>query len=237
MFPHHNCNFTMSEEAFLLSSLHEVVKVWTRGSGQASFNLNVNNGEADLQLNFHLGHPNDEHIRHVIQPSHHPQEEKLPQKKRKKSANRLKRDRERAAQHQAQLRHLESAALVSCQTVKSDQNLILPNSILEGNLVPFKPSKMEPRRETTAASSSEASNTPSQHTHPHPHYQHLGSLHHHLLSGPEDMWMFLLQRNNFLLKQLSQNFPHHQMLFQQLPMQLQLLAQHQPHQEQIQESK
>ena len=158
----------MSEEAFLLSSLHEVVKVWTRGSGQASFNLNVNNGEADLQLNFHLGHPNDEHIRHVIQPSHHPQEEKLPQKKRKKSAKRLKRDRERAAQHQAHLRHLESAAVASCQTVKSDQNLILPNSILEGNLVPFKPSKMEPRRETTAASSSEASNTPSTHPHPPP---------------------------------------------------------------------
>ena len=156
----------MSEEAFLLTSLHEVVKVWTRGSGQASFNLKVKNGEADLQLNFHLGHPNDEHLRHeVFEPVHpppnHPHEENLPQQRRKKSANRRQRDRERAAQHQAHLRHLGSAAADSFHTIKAAQNVILPHSILERNLGLLKPSKMDPRSETIAASDSEAPQTPS----------------------------------------------------------------------------
>ena len=65
-------NFTISEEALLLSSLSEVVKVWTRGSGQANFALQIDNGVADLQLSFKLGHPTDPHIQPheaVVHPS------------------------------------------------------------------------------------------------------------------------------------------------------------------------
>ena len=51
-----NSNFCFTEEAFLLSSLHEVIKVWSRGSGQASFDLNISDGSAELKLGFKLDH-------------------------------------------------------------------------------------------------------------------------------------------------------------------------------------
>ena len=51
----------MSEEAFLLRSLMEVTMVWQRGTGQASFNLNIKDGQANLQLSFQLGKPEDHH--------------------------------------------------------------------------------------------------------------------------------------------------------------------------------
>ena len=53
--------FSFTEEAFLLSSLHEVVKVWAQGNGQASFALTINEGVADLNLSFQLGHPASQH--------------------------------------------------------------------------------------------------------------------------------------------------------------------------------
>ena len=61
-------------EAFLLNSLHEEVKVGSRGSGQAKFELTICDGVADLSLNFKLGHPSDKHCDgpHVApQPDHH----------------------------------------------------------------------------------------------------------------------------------------------------------------------
>ena len=63
-----------SEEAFLLSSLHEVVKVWARGSGQAKFDPNICDRVAELSLNFKLGHPSDKHCDHphlAPQPDDH----------------------------------------------------------------------------------------------------------------------------------------------------------------------
>ena len=61
-------SFSYSEEVFLLASLHEVVKVWSRGSGQASFNLDVSEGSADLKLSFKLGHPTEPHCDEVVLP-------------------------------------------------------------------------------------------------------------------------------------------------------------------------
>ena len=52
----------MTEEAFSLRSLREVVNIWTRGSGQASFNLEIQDGVADLKLGFQLGKPSDPHL-------------------------------------------------------------------------------------------------------------------------------------------------------------------------------
>jgi hypothetical protein len=43
-----NCSY--SEEAFLLNSLHEVVKVWASGSGKADFQLKIDNGTAEPEL-------------------------------------------------------------------------------------------------------------------------------------------------------------------------------------------
>jgi hypothetical protein len=100
--------FSFTEEAFLLSSLHEVVKVWSRGSGQANFALKVIDGVAELNLNFKLGHPNDLHCAppHNVPPSYQDQDQDLAPpglKKRRhhKSAARRERDRLRAQAFQA----------------------------------------------------------------------------------------------------------------------------------------
>ena len=47
--------FSWTEEAFILSSLKEVTQVWARGTGSATFNLNIVDGVANLQLQFSLG--------------------------------------------------------------------------------------------------------------------------------------------------------------------------------------
>ena len=103
-------NYT--EEAFLLSSLQEVVKVWARGFGQAKFDLNICDGVADLSLNFKLGHPNEQHCEPVHLPPHphhsHPhhhqqdygQDTPHPNQNRKSKSQR-ERNRRRAAQHRA----------------------------------------------------------------------------------------------------------------------------------------
>ena len=69
MYNSTNSNYT--EEAFLLSSLQEVVKVWARGFGQAKFDLNICDGVADLSLNFKLGHPSEPHCEPVHLHPHH----------------------------------------------------------------------------------------------------------------------------------------------------------------------
>ena len=62
-----SCNNT--EEASLLSSLNEIVKVWARGSGQAKFDLNICDGVAELSLNFKLGRQVTNIATLLIQPS------------------------------------------------------------------------------------------------------------------------------------------------------------------------
>ena len=47
-----NSTFSYIEEVFLLGSLHEFVKVWARGIGQASFDLNIENGNAQWALSY-----------------------------------------------------------------------------------------------------------------------------------------------------------------------------------------
>ena len=102
--------FTISEEAFLLSSLSEVSKVWARGSGHTNFVLKIENGVTDLQLNFKLGHPTDAHIQQcedVVHPPHQSQDI-APGKKKNvwKTPSRNRHERARAAQHQARLQQL-----------------------------------------------------------------------------------------------------------------------------------
>ena len=104
--PYNFTAFSFTEETFFLSSLHEVVKVWSRGSGQANFALKVIDGVAELNLNFKLGHPNDLHCAppHNVPPSYQDQDLAPPGLKKRrhhKSAARRERDRLRAQAFQA----------------------------------------------------------------------------------------------------------------------------------------
>ena len=60
--------FSLTEEAFLLQSLHEIVKIWARGVGKASFSLDVHDGKANLNLGIQLGHPSEQHYDPGDQP-------------------------------------------------------------------------------------------------------------------------------------------------------------------------
>ena len=102
-------NFSYSEEALLLNSLHEVVKVWASGKGKADFQLKIKNGTAELQLAFRLGNPS---VVHVVPPlPHHDlhHEPQLPRRRHSKGAARREKDRARAEKHQVSLKPEKSA--------------------------------------------------------------------------------------------------------------------------------
>ena len=129
--------FSLTEEAFLLRSLKEVVNVWARGTGQASFNLNISNGSADLQLGFQLGLPTEPHLH--TQHQHEPVICPKPQQSRRKSPSRRRRDRERAAQHQAathQPAQAKSSSTSDKAEVEPTPVIILP---FNGKLIPLHP--------------------------------------------------------------------------------------------------
>ena len=135
-------NFSVTEEAFLLRSLKEVVNVWARGSGQATFSLNINNGVADLQLGFQLGLPCDAHLHHhqhgPVHQHHLPSQDQQVYQGRRKTPSRRNRDRVRAAQHQAasyqQSGSAAAAAPGNKAVVASATALILP---FHGKLLPL----------------------------------------------------------------------------------------------------
>ena len=164
--------FSLSEEAFLLRSLKEVVLFWSRGSGQASFNLTVKDGKGDLQLGFQLGSPSDAHLspdQFVLHPHHHgpQQEQDLPTFRRPKCPSRRKRDRNRAAKHQAQVCTGTAAAggfkqAAAATAVKLPfQGKILPIK-LEENSGPVAPvaAPAKPTSATKSPDSSFPTNTP-----------------------------------------------------------------------------
>jgi hypothetical protein len=91
--------FSYTEEAFLLCSLHKVVKVWAGG-----FDLKIDNGVAHLNLGFQLGHPAS---LHCDPPQHQPYPGPVPghhgqqphHRRRKKGPSRSKRDKLRTEMH------------------------------------------------------------------------------------------------------------------------------------------
>ena len=89
--------FNLSEEAFLLNSIKEVIKVWSH-HGQASFNLSVKDGNTDLRLGFQLGLPGDHHL-----PANQQRDKEHQQPPRYKSPAKKEKDKARAANHQALL--------------------------------------------------------------------------------------------------------------------------------------
>ena len=81
----------MSEEAFLLSCVQEVIKVWS-SHGQANLNLSVKDGHAAVHLSFKLGSPREAHV-----PEPSPEQ---PQCNKYKCSAKKEKDRIRAAAHQ-----------------------------------------------------------------------------------------------------------------------------------------
>ena len=130
-------NFHRSEEAFILSSLREVVNVWSRGSGQATFNLSIVDGFVDLQLGFRLGHPTDPHLLpDPVHPLHLTPDEanNVQSRKRKKGPARREKDRARAARHQARFQP-EAAAVSTLSEEQQSPPVILP---ITGKLIQLK---------------------------------------------------------------------------------------------------
>ena len=129
--------FNLTEEAFLLDSLHEVVKVWSRGSGQASFNLDISDGAADLKLCFKLGLPGDLHyvpdvLLHPPQQHLHQDHHQQVKRKRRRGPAQIIKDRARAAAHQTRLQS-EAAIPVRTETA-APAAIKLPFS---GNILPL----------------------------------------------------------------------------------------------------
>ena len=91
--------FSDCEEAFLLTNIRNIINVWSRGSGQASLNFCVRNGQAELNLSYQLGHPEESHL--PPQPPHHHQDQPHVRQLRRKSQRRRLRDNLRAAKFQA----------------------------------------------------------------------------------------------------------------------------------------
>ena len=116
-----NMNYNYTEEAFLLNSLQEVVKIWGNGKGSSTFNLKVCDGVAELALSFTLGYPSDLHSSPPPQPDCHPQHDypqhpQLPQQKvrhhrrRRKGPAQRERDRLRAEKHHSRQNFSKTAA-------------------------------------------------------------------------------------------------------------------------------
>ena len=164
-----------TEEAFLLCSLHEVMKVWAKGSGQAKFDLSICDGKADLSLNFKLGDPEDQHcdpLNPTLPPDHDHQEGQyedhdgqeplrpVPEPRHKSQARR-ERNRLRAARHRAATASAAAAAVVATGAASSTVDVILP---FTGTILPMQRSKeappAAPQTAERAAHAATASPTP-----------------------------------------------------------------------------
>ena len=155
-----------SEEAFILNSLHEVVKVWARGSGQAKFDLNICDGVAELSLNFKLGHPSDKHCDHHhfvqqrddLDAQHEEdqgQEPFRPVRPRKSRAQR-ERNRLRAARHRASAAATAVSATKAAEEAAASTDVTLP---FTGKIIPMRANVEGPTAPQTAATPPSTSST------------------------------------------------------------------------------
>ena len=93
-----------TEEAFVLASLKEFVKLW--GSGcQSSFKLECNNGEPWFHLSSRLASPGTPHFDpHVPHQGDSDVDQKPPQKGRQKGPARRRKDFARSEAHREKLK-------------------------------------------------------------------------------------------------------------------------------------
>ena len=102
-------NFINTEEAFVLATVKEFVKLWGSGS-QAQLNLECQNQSAWVKLACQLGPPAAQHYvpHHDPRPPHSPRDQVIqpPRQKRHKGPNRREKDRARAAAHRDRIQQL-----------------------------------------------------------------------------------------------------------------------------------
>ena len=110
-------NFTNTEEAFVLSSLNEFVKVWGSG-GQSNLNLECRNGFACIKLSFNLGHPTSPHLNspQYFSPA------KQPTRRRNGPARKLKNIERAKAHHTARL--VAAATAANQATMAMDESSV-----------------------------------------------------------------------------------------------------------------
>ena len=138
-------SFSLTEEAFVLRSLKEVVNVWAMGSGKATFTLNIDKGTADLKLGFQLGCPTDAHLPN--QPHLNQNLAKQYRQGKRKSPSQRRRDQTRAARHQA-------AAAAALMTQNPFEAAPAPAVMLPfvGNILPILPTPSAPQATAPVAS-------------------------------------------------------------------------------------
>ena len=88
-------SYTNSEEAFVYSSFREIIKVWAREAGNASFSIDIHDGAAQLQLKFFLGNPSEPHVL-PFSPQQMPNSTVNIRKRKRKSPSNKRRDQRRA---------------------------------------------------------------------------------------------------------------------------------------------
>ena len=98
----------LTEEAFLLSTVHEFVKCWKSRSRSRLFIESVN-GEAFVNFSVFLGHPSKTHSKSAPMKRKPPRKE---HKRRKKSLKKIQRDNDRAAKFQEKKR-MEAALIAA----------------------------------------------------------------------------------------------------------------------------
>ena len=129
--------FSQSEEAFLFRNVRDIINVWSGGAGQARMNIYVNNGQAELQLTYRLGHPEMRHLPYQPYPRFQPKYQNPPRKQ--KSEKRRIRDNIRAARYQAAQAVPVSSPngpTSSSPTTTTTTSLVSPSSVLSTVVTP-----------------------------------------------------------------------------------------------------
>ena len=147
--------FSLSEEAFLFRNVRDIVNVWSGGSGQARLNIFVNNGQAELQLTYRLGHPEASHLplphipvpRQTWHPTQHPP-------RRKKSQRRQEKDILRSAKFQAARRGAATSSSSSSPLISVLSTRTFPTETFSTTSTPVTPSNTQPSITTTSVTSS-----------------------------------------------------------------------------------
>ena len=57
-----------SNSDFVRSTINEIINIWTRGAGKASFNIDVCHGTAEVKMSFFLDHPTKNDVASFTKP-------------------------------------------------------------------------------------------------------------------------------------------------------------------------
>ena len=86
----------VSQEALIYDSLHEILKIWTRGYGQAKFTLDISDGVGKLQMSVNLGRSSNFQASPPDNIEDGAPYSNKKRKRKRKSPSQLARDRKRS---------------------------------------------------------------------------------------------------------------------------------------------